>query len=46
MRNKQETKMTQLKPRLLAFGAAAALTRGSDMGTLPETDFGVWRPLA
>lgn len=38
--------MTQFTLRLLSFGSAAALTRGSDMGTLPESDFGVWRPLA
>lgn len=38
--------MTQFKLRLLSFGAAGVLTRGTDMGTLPENDFGVWRPLA
>lgn len=38
--------MTPSTLRLLSFGAAAILTRGSDMGALPEADFGVWRPLA
>ena len=38
--------MIPLKLRLLSFGAAAVLTRGTDMGALPENDFGVWRPLA
>jgi hypothetical protein len=41
-----EIKMTPAQPRLLALGAAALLTRGSDMGLLPEPDFGLWRPLA
>lgn len=31
---------------LITFGRASVLTRGSDMGVLPEPDFGVWRPLA
>jgi len=31
---------------LITFGPASVLTRGSDMGVLPEPDFGVWRPLA
>lgn len=31
---------------LITFGPASILTRGSDMGVLPEPDFGVWRPLA
>ncbi len=38
--------MTSLKLRLLPFGAAGVLTRGADMGAVPENDFGVWRPLA
>jgi len=38
--------MTPLKLRLQAFGAAGVLTRGADMGAVPETDFGVWRPFA
>lgn len=38
--------MTRFTLRLITLGAAATLTRGTDMGTLPENDFGVWRPLA
>jgi hypothetical protein len=38
--------MTPLKLRLLSFGSAGVLTRGADMGAVPENDFGVWRPLA
>lgn len=34
------------KLQLIALGSASLLTRGSDMGALPEPDFGVWRPLA
>lgn len=37
--------MTRLELRLLSFGAAAVLTRGTVMGSLPESDFGVWPPL-
>lgn len=29
--------------RILSFGPASTLTRGSDMGVVPETDFGVFR---
>jgi len=28
--------------RLIAFGPASLLTRGSDKGTIPETDLGVY----
>lgn len=28
--------------RLIAFGPASVLTRGSDKGTIPETDLGVY----
>lgn len=38
--------MTQPNFRLYAFGPAGVLTRGADMGAVPETDFGVWRPTA
>lgn len=38
--------MTRTTLRLIAFGAASVLTRGSDMGALPEPDFGLWRALA
>jgi hypothetical protein len=38
--------MTPAQPRLIIFGAAALLTRGADMGLLPEPDFGLWRPQA
>lgn len=30
------------KLRLIAFGPASLLTRGSDKGTIPETDLGVY----
>lgn len=35
--------MTKSAFRRIDFGAAATLTLGSDMGDLPETDFGVWK---
>ncbi len=38
--------MTPFTLRLITVGSAATLTRGTDMGTLPENDFGVWRPPA
>lgn len=38
--------MTRTALRLIDLGPASRLTRGSDMGSLPEPDFGVWRPLA
>lgn len=31
--------------RLVGFGAVSALTRGSDIGVLPETDHDFWRPM-
>lgn len=40
-----ETVMTSTL-RLIAFGPASTLTRGSDLGMIPEPDFGTWRPLA
>ena len=42
----KETIKMRTHLRLIAFGPASLLTRGSDMGALPEPDFGVWRPLA
>lgn len=38
--------MMRTNLRLISFGPASLLTRGSDMGALPEPDFGVWRALA
>jgi len=32
--------------RLMAFGPVSILTRGHEMGTIPEPDFGTYRPLA
>lgn len=31
---------------LITLGPASLLTRGSDMGALPEADFGFWRSMA
>lgn len=33
---------TRSRLRLFAFGPASLLTRGSDKGTIPETDLGVY----
>lgn len=35
--------MVRTSIRLIVLGQASACTRGSDMGALPEPDFGVWR---
>jgi hypothetical protein len=32
--------------RLIAFGPASILTRGSDLGAIPEADVGTYPPLA
>lgn len=32
--------------RLIAFGAVSVLTRGSDLGNIPEADVGTYPPLA
>ncbi len=38
--------MKRIEIRLQTFGRAAVLTRGADMGIVPEPDFGVWRAQA
>ena len=38
--------MSSVPPRLYLLGDAGQLTRGADMGLLPEPDFGLWRPQA
>ena len=42
----KETEMKRSTLRLIAFGSASTLTRGHEMGTIPEPDFGTYRPLA
>ncbi len=37
---------TRSNIRLIAFGPASILTRGSDIGTIPEPDVGTYQPLA
>lgn len=37
---------TRSNLRLIAFGAASVLTRGSELGSIPEPDVGTYAPLA
>jgi hypothetical protein len=37
---------TRSNIRLIGFGPASILTRGSDLGNIPEADVGTYPPLA
>ncbi len=37
---------TRSSIRLITFGAASILTRGSELGSIPEPDVGTYAPLA
>jgi hypothetical protein len=37
---------TRSKIRLIAFGPASILTRGADLGSIPEPDVGTYPPHA
>ncbi len=37
---------TRAHIRLIAFGPASILTRGSDLGNIPEADVGTYPPIA